>query len=79
MIDLAKHRINITCEKCHFKNSATLNQVKANAIIICSGCKINIRFIDHLFSTRKSLKSVRLEINSLMNEFNKIGNINFRF
>ncbi len=79
MIDISRHPIDIQCEKCNFKNTVTLKQAKANTIIICRGCKVNIQLIDHMYSVRKSIKSINREISSLMEEFDKLSNINLKF
>jgi hypothetical protein len=75
MIDLSKHKVDLICPSCKFINPVTLKQVKIRDVIICRGCKSNIQLQDHLNSVRKSLKSFRREMDSLMKAFDGIGSI----
>jgi hypothetical protein len=77
MINLSRHRVNLTCPSCKFINPVTLKQVKVRDVIICRGCKSNIQLLDHLNLVRKSLKSFRREMDALMKAFESIGNITF--
>jgi len=75
MIDLSRHRVDLTCPSCKFINPVALKQVRIRDVIICRGCKSNIQLQDHLNSVRKSLKSFRREMDALMKAFESIGNI----
>lgn len=79
MFDITRQKIGFTCENCDFENYVTLAQARSNTVIICRGCKTNIQLIDQLSSVRKSIKSVNRSITSLMEEFDKIGDICIKF
>jgi hypothetical protein len=58
MIDLDRHIIEIECPKCNFYNKIFLRQVRIRSVIICRGCKINIRLEDYMNEYRKAKRKI---------------------
>lgn len=40
--------IEIACPRCGYYEQATLGEMRLDGVIICGGCKANIRFRDYL-------------------------------
>jgi transcription initiation factor IIE alpha subunit len=73
MIDLDKETIEIECPRCKFYNRTFLRQIKLRDVIICRGCKSNIRLDDYMNEYRKAEKSIRRtfeELESSLKGFN---------
>lgn len=75
MIRFDNQLVDIPCPKCHFKNSVSLKQIGLEDVVICRGCKRNIRLEDHLNSIRKSIRSVHAALADLEETVNKLGRI----
>lgn len=71
MINLDEAQININCPKCGFINSVTLGDVRAQKVIVCRGCKVNIRLVDKNASVDKAKKDIDDSINSLSKSLKK--------
>lgn len=71
MIDLDEAQININCPKCGFANSVTLGDVRAQKVIVCRGCKANIRLVDKNASLDKAKKDIDDSIKSLKKSLKK--------
>lgn len=65
MINLDNHNIEFQCPSCKFYNNIQLKQVRLRDVIICRGCKSNIRLDDLMNETKKAIRSIR----RAMNEF----------
>jgi len=78
MINLDKHKVNISCPKCNFDNIASIRQFRVEDVIICRGCKSNISLIDHKRSVEKSKREIRRALHSLMSQIERIGKINIK-
>jgi hypothetical protein len=46
--DLDDHWIDVGCPYCPLTTEASMRDVRMGNVIICRGCKANIRLIDHL-------------------------------
>jgi hypothetical protein len=46
--DLDNHWIDVTCPHCPLTTEASLRDVRLGMVVICRGCKANIRLIDYL-------------------------------
>lgn len=53
-INLDRERIYIHCPRCNFWARPFLRQIRHREIIVCGGCKANIRLDDHLGSVRNA-------------------------
>jgi len=71
MINLDEAKININCPKCGFANSVTLGDIRVQKVIICRGCKVNIRLVDKNASLNKVKKDIDDSIESLKKSLNK--------
>lgn len=54
-MDLKRFHIEFPCPNCGFYNRATLGQVMTRDVLICRGCKSNVRLEDHMNSARASV------------------------
>ena len=78
MINLGKHKIGFQCPACGFSNKATIKQVRINDLIICRGCKRNIRMVDHFDTIKKALCSFNRAIKEFEEQIKKMGNITIK-
>jgi len=67
MIDLDNFNIEIPCRRCGFYNRIKYKQARIRDVIICRGCKINIRLDDHMNQCRKARIQVKEALNNLLN------------
>jgi len=65
MINIDSQEIDFQCPQCDFYNNIWLKQARLRDVIICRGCKANIRLDDHMNEIRKTIRSIR----QAMNEF----------
>lgn len=78
MLKLDNHRVDISCPRCKFLNKVSLKQVRIGDIVICRGCKINIRLEDHRRSTHKANRELQRAMNAMFDELSKIGKITIK-
>ena len=78
MIDIDNIAIDVQCPSCHFSNTVTLRQIRLRDVIICRGCKANIRLEDHLNTARKTVRSVQRAIRELQEQLDCLGAITIR-
>ena len=67
MINFDKLEVEIQCPRCSFYNPIFLKQARLRDVVICRGCKANIRLDDQMNETRKAARSMQ----RVMNEFQK--------
>jgi hypothetical protein len=46
--DLDRHWIEVDCPRCRLATPVTLRDVRSCGVVICRGCKADIRLSDHL-------------------------------
>jgi hypothetical protein len=46
--DLDRRWIDVDCPSCRLATPVTLRDVRLGSVVICRGCKANVRLIDHL-------------------------------
>ena len=54
MISLDRATLEIRCPRCRFGSSIVYRQARLRDVIICRGCKANIRLDDHMNECRKT-------------------------
>jgi len=64
---LDKEEIEISCPKCGFFNYVFFKQIKLNNVIICRGCKINLRLDDYLGECASAERKIKRELRDLEN------------
>lgn len=57
--DLDRRSINVDCPQCRLATQATLRDVRIGGVIICRGCKANIRLVDHLGEYQRVRRRMR--------------------
>lgn len=67
MINFDKFEVDIQCPRCDFYNPIYLKQARLRDVVICRGCKINIRLDDQMNETRKAVRSLRHALSDLQN------------
>ena len=70
---LDRHRIDIECPRCRFPARPFLRQVRLCDVIVCGGCKGDLRLVDHMAKYRKADRSIRAAVGDLMSALNKFG------
>jgi len=78
MINIDNHKIDIRCPSCQFLNTITLKQVRIRDVIICRGCKVNIRLEDYLNTARKAIRSIRRAFTALEKQIRKTHKMTIR-
>jgi len=74
---LDKAEIELECPRCGFYNSIFFRQARLRDVIICRGCKCNVRLDDQMNECRKARKQVFRSIGKL-GEAMKGGTITIR-
>ena len=78
MFKLDDHRIDIRCPSCDFSNTVRLKQVRVRDVVICRGCKANIRLQDHLSTTKRAIRAFRRAMMELEEQLARISKIRIR-
>ncbi len=78
MIDIDSLTIDIRCPLCRFLNTVTLKQVRLRDVVLCRGCKTNIRLEDHLNTAKKTIRSFQRAMRELEEQLAQIGTITIR-
>lgn len=78
LINLDRHSIDIACPRCKFFNTVTLKQVRIRDAVICRGCKVTIRFEDHMNETRKAIRSINRAMQELEDTLKGMGKVKIR-
>jgi len=73
MIDLDQRRIDIECPRCHYPAGIFLRQVRVCDVIVCGGCKANVRLEDHMGSFRMAERRINTAMDDLMATFKRLG------
>ena len=73
MIDLDRHRIDIECPRCKFPARVFLRQVRLCDVVVCGGCKGNIRRVDHRATFRRARRDIDKALAGLMSALNSFG------
>jgi hypothetical protein len=60
-----KASIDVPCPRCAFHNRVTVKQVRLRDVVICRGCKANIRLEDQMNTVRIAERMVRQSIEEL--------------
>lgn len=67
--DLDRRSIEVQCEHCHLSTPAFLREVRLGNVIICRGCKTNIRLVDHLGSYQRARRKLDDVLRGMMAAF----------
>jgi hypothetical protein len=65
MIDLDQCEIEVSCPTCGFYEPVTLKQIRLGDVVVCRGCKSNMRLIDHMHEVAKARKAIRRQLDAL--------------
>jgi hypothetical protein len=79
MFDLDRHEIEIPCPGCGFLGAATLKQIRLDDVIICGGCKANIRLIDYMSEIANTRRCLQQALQRLVRATPRTINISLRF
>lgn len=69
MINLDRAELDIPCPRCRFENSIFYRQARLRDVLICRGCKSNIRLDDHMNECRKARQQINQAISELEQAF----------
>ncbi len=58
-LDLDKVEVETDCPRCGFHNPVFLKQARLRDVVICRGCKSNIRLDDYMNTVRKGRQSLQ--------------------
>ncbi|CAE6765876.1 hypothetical protein R75777_03659 [Paraburkholderia nemoris] len=65
MVELDHVRLDIPCPRCRFLNGIRYRDARLRDVLICRGCKSNIRLDDSMNECRKARRSVRAALDEL--------------
>lgn len=65
--------VSVACPACDFENPFTLKQARLRDVIICRGCKANIRLDDHMNECRKAVRQIERAINELQESLKNLN------
>lgn len=66
MLDLDTIEIELQCPECGFYNPILIKQARLRDVIICRGCKSNIRLDDQMNTVRKAVRDVNQAVSDLL-------------
>lgn len=69
MIGIGSHEIEIDCPRCRFYNPIYLKQIIYRDVIICRGCKSNLKLDDYSNEVRKVKQQISNIFKDLKNLF----------
>jgi len=72
-MNLDRERIYIQCPRCNFYARPFLRQVRHQDVIVCAGCKANIRLTDHLGQYKLAERRVRKALEELSASFSNLS------
>ena len=73
VLSLDSHEFEIECPACGFYNEATIRQARLRDVVICRGCKNNIRLEDSMNSCRKAARQADRAVRELEEEIEKVN------
>jgi hypothetical protein len=71
MIDLDLIKVDLACPLCGFFNPATMKQIRLEDVVICGGCKANIRLVDHMGEVAAGRRKLRAVVDEVTRAFGK--------
>jgi hypothetical protein len=74
VINLDRAKFDIVCPRCRFENNVLYKQARLRDVIICRGCKSNIRLDDHMNECRKARRQINgalAKLSNVLASFNK--------
>lgn len=74
MFNLDRAEFELSCPRCRFGNSFFYRQARLRDIIICRGCKSNIRLDDHMNECRKARQQINQALSELERTFASLSN-----
>jgi hypothetical protein len=69
--DLDRHWIEVECPHCRLETPALLRDVRIGGVIICRGCKANIRLVDHLGGYQRARQRFAQAFEQMFSAFRK--------
>ena len=64
-MDLDHCEVEIPCPRCGFYEPVTLKQIRLDGVLICRGCKGNLRLIDHMHEVGKARQAIQRQLDAL--------------
>lgn len=72
-MDIDKFEVEIDCPRCGFANPIRLRQARLGDVVICRGCKANLRLDDAMNTVRKARPSIRRSVRELRDSIGRIS------
>lgn len=72
-LDVDHWEFEFECPKCKFLNDVWIKQVRTRDVIICRGCKVNIKLDDQMDSFRKTKQSIARKFKELQKSIDRIN------
>lgn len=73
MFDCDDFKFDLKCPSCGFFSKFTLKQARFRDVIICRGCKVNIRLDDRMNECRIAVGSINQALSGLKQKFNGLN------
>lgn len=80
MFNLDRVSLDVPCPECRFENTIFYRQARLRDVLICRGCKANIRLDDHMNQCRKARQQVNRALQDLESTVASLNkNLTIRF
>ena len=63
--DFSKHSLEVPCPRCNLATPTTLGAISRGELMICRGCKSNIRLIDHVGELERFVRRLRRQLRKM--------------
>lgn len=73
MFDLDRFQLDVACPNCRFYNRIFYRDARLRDVLICRGCKANIRLDDHMNEGRKARAQVARAVRELEDTLKGLG------
>jgi hypothetical protein len=67
-IDIDSFEVEIECPICEFTNPIWIKQARLRDVIICRGCKANMRLDDSMNGVRKARQNIQRQLKALQDQ-----------
>lgn len=73
MVDFDKASVEIACPNCGFYLDVTVREIRLQDVLICRGCKTNIRLQDHMGTMAVAHRELQSSLDSLAATLSRLG------
>lgn len=71
--ELDRHSLEVPCPRCRLSTAVFLRQVRLGDVVVCRGCKANIRLVDHMGDYHRARRRINDAFNQMLAGFRGLG------